>query len=177
MKGVGIGALLFTIDGKEVWLSASQARGRRLQLRALTRGEARTLEAFGDALLPGAASDGIAYFVDHQLAGDPADALLLVRHLDWPGPLKDFYKQGLRALDAAAERLHGDPFVSIDNDARKALIDSVWTGQVEEWDGPPGPLFYLAVRSDAVDVVYGTVRGFKRLGIPYIPHINPQIAW
>jgi len=29
------------------------------------------------------------------------------------------------------------------------------------------------VRSDAVDVVYGTVEGFERLGVPYMPHILP----
>ena len=36
---------------------------------------------------------------------------------------------------------------------------------------------YGMLRNDAVDVVYGTVEGFARLGIPYMPHILPQRSW
>ena len=177
MKGAGLGALLFTVNGKEVWLTAAQARSQRIRFSVLKRNEVLALQAFGDALLPGAGLNGITHFVDHQLAGDPADALLLIRHLDWPGPLADFYQQGLRALDAAAERLHGASFGKLGGDARNSLIDSLWKGDVEGWDGPPAPLFYLAVRSDAVDVVYGTVKGFEKLGMPYLPHITPPENW
>jgi hypothetical protein len=43
--------------------------------------------------------------------------------------------------------------------------------------GVPAPLFYFGLRSDAIDVVYGTVDGFAKLGIPYMPHILPTTAW
>lgn len=46
------------------------------------------------------------------------------------------------------------------------------------WTLPlPARLFYFALRSDAVDVVYGTVEGFQKLGIPYMPHIAPPRNW
>jgi hypothetical protein len=33
------------------------------------------------------------------------------------------------------------------------------------------------VRSDAVDVVYGTPAGFEALGVPYMEHIMPPRRW
>jgi hypothetical protein len=33
------------------------------------------------------------------------------------------------------------------------------------------------LRSDAVDVVYGTVEGYESLGIPYMAHIAPDRRW
>jgi hypothetical protein len=33
------------------------------------------------------------------------------------------------------------------------------------------------LRNDAIDVVYGTVEGFARLSVPYMPHILPQRSW
>jgi hypothetical protein len=36
---------------------------------------------------------------------------------------------------------------------------------------------YFLLRSDAVDVVYGTVEGYAALGIPYMPHIAPTKRW
>ena len=49
--------------------------------------------------------------------------------------------------------------------------------KVEGWQGPPGPFVYLVLRSDAVDVVYGTMDGYAALGIPYMPHIAPEKRW
>ena len=45
------------------------------------------------------------------------------------------------------------------------------------WQGPAQGSVYGTLRNDAVDVVYGTVEGFARLGIPYMPHILPQRSW
>jgi hypothetical protein len=45
------------------------------------------------------------------------------------------------------------------------------------WRGPSAPLFYFALRSDAVDVVYGTIEGFRKLNVPYMPHIVPPRRW
>ena len=35
----------------------------------------------------------------------------------------------------------------------------------------------MMLRSDAVDVVYGTEGGFEELGIPYLAHIRPPADW
>ena len=50
-------------------------------------------------------------------------------------------------------------------------------GKLEGWQGPPGPFVYLLLRSDAVDVVYGTMDGYAALGFPYMPHIAPTRSW
>ena len=49
--------------------------------------------------------------------------------------------------------------------------------KIEGWQGPAGSFVYLLLRSDAVDVVYGTMEGYAALGIPYMPHIAPTKRW
>ena len=44
-------------------------------------------------------------------------------------------------------------------------------------DGFPIFLFYMCLRSDAVDIVYGTPEGFRKLNIPYMQHIMPPEGW
>ena len=44
-------------------------------------------------------------------------------------------------------------------------------------DGYPIFLFYMCLRSDAVDVVYGTPEGFEKLNVPYTQHILPPEGW
>ena len=60
---------------------------------------------------------------------------------------------------------------------RRTLADPVEppsSDPARRWQGPPGPLVYTVLRSDAVDVVYGTVEGYEALGVPYMPHILPD---
>ena len=49
--------------------------------------------------------------------------------------------------------------------------------KIEGWKGPGGPFVYLILRSDAVDVVYGTMAGYRSLDIPYMAHIEPTKRW
>jgi len=35
----------------------------------------------------------------------------------------------------------------------------------------------FAVRLDAIDVAYGTRAGLARLGVEYLPHIEPEADW
>jgi hypothetical protein len=49
--------------------------------------------------------------------------------------------------------------------------------KIDGWKGPPGGFVYFLLRSDAVDVVYGTVAGYKSLDIPYMAHIEPKRSW
>ena len=155
--------------------SPAQAKADGVPLTVFTSAEGALLETLGDVLLPGARSAGVANFVDAQLA--KKIPLLMVRYFDWPGPLKDFYTQGLAALDKASVAASGSAFAASTEAQRNALVGSLLGGSVEGWDGPPPPLFYFATRGDAVDVVYGTVEGFERLNIPYIPHILPEERW
>ena len=37
----------------------------------------------------------------------------------------------------------------------------------------PGGFVYTVIRSDAIDVVYGTMDGYAAVGMPYMPHIAP----
>jgi len=49
--------------------------------------------------------------------------------------------------------------------------------KIEDWTGRPGALVYAVLRTDAVDVVYGTMEGYEALGISYMPHIPPEKRW
>ena len=58
-----------------------------------------------------------------------------------------------------------------------AFVDQMRQNKIDGWKGPPGGFVYFLLRSDAVDVVYGTVAGYKSLDIPYMAHIEPKRSW
>lgn len=174
---LGMGALAFALPGGVRHLTPAQAKHEAVPFSVLTAHEAATLAAFGEALLPGAAAAGIANFVDHQLGVAPEDALLMLRYLDVPPPYAAFYRGGLAALDAHSKRAHGRPYTALFAPEASALIATFAAAPPPSWQGPPSPLFYLAVRADAVDVVYGTERGLARLGVPGMQHILPETDW
>ncbi len=175
---VGAALLLtFTLDGCERTLSPAQARAAAIPLRALDAQEASVLESLGEALLPGSAQAGLAQYVDHQLAGDPADSLLMIQYLRVDPPYMGFYRAGLTAAREASLRDFGKPPAELDPQQRTALLTRMAAGEIRDWKGPPAPLFFFVLRSDAVDVTYGTPAGFDALGIPYMPHIMPPRQW
>ena len=49
--------------------------------------------------------------------------------------------------------------------------------KLDGWKGPGSPFVYFLMRTDAVDVVYGTMDGYAHLGVPYQPHIAPTQSW
>ncbi len=158
-------------------VSAAEAHRRALPFKVLAPAQAATLAAFGEVLLPGARAAGVAHFVDDQLAKDPVECLLMLRYFDWPPPYTPFYTGGLAALDGAAQAAHGVAFAALDAGQATTLVTPMLAGQVPGWQGPPAALVYLAVRADAVDVVYGTVEGTAKLGLPYMAHIEPDPKW
>src|SRR5207237_7902929 len=84
----------------------------------------------------------------------------------------------LGAIDRASQGLNnGRPFAELSEVEQRNFVDSMRQNKVEGWQGPPGPFVYLVLRSDAVDVVYGTMDGYAALGIPYMPHIAPTKRW
>jgi hypothetical protein len=70
-------------------------------------------------------------------------------------------------------------FASLSPDGKRAVVEALRTGTIKPWDAGavPPPVFYGMMRNDGVDVVYGSVEGFKNLDIPYMPHIMPNTTW
>jgi hypothetical protein len=185
IRDAGVGLLAFVAGGRQWLLTPAAARAADLPLRVLDGSQVRTLEAFGETLLPGSAAAGLAHFIDHQLAAPPGEQLLMIRYLGVEAPFTPFYAGGLQALDAAASALHGAPFHGLEDGQRVALTRQLAQANPVGWpdslpdspNAPPAPLFYFVLRSDAVDVVYGTKEGVEGLGLPYMAHIEPPSRW
>lgn len=167
----GLGLLAFTIGGREVLTTPAEARSAGAPLGFLTAAEAHDLERLGEAFVPGSAAAGLVHYVDHQLSGPPAQSMLMAKYLGIETPLNGFYRTALAQVRAALVRA-GDGA-----DAPAALAAALGKGAVEGWQGPPAGLVGFVLRSDAIDVVYGTPEGFERLGVPYMAHIHPPTPW
>ncbi len=174
LQGAAPGALAFTVGGAEVLLTPRAARAQGVPLRTLKAEQAATLEALGETLVPGAREAGISHFVDQQLSIPAEEALLEARILNVRPPYANFYRAALGAVDRASQALNnGRGFAQLNEAEQRAFVSDMRQNKVTGWQGPAGGFVYLLLRSDAVDVVYGTVEGYAGLGIPYMPHIAP----
>jgi hypothetical protein len=178
MQGALIGTLTFVVDGVEMLLTPRQAYAQGVALRTLKPEEAPTLEAVGEALVPGARTAGIAPFVDQQISIPPEEALLEARIMNVRPPYADFYRAALGAIERASKAHNGARgFADLDAAAQHAFIDNMRQDKIDGWQGPRAPFVYFLLRTDAVDVVYGTMDGYAKLGVPYMPHIAPTRSW
>ena len=177
IKNAGMGLLAFNLAGGIMYLTPAEARRRGINYQVLQRHEVALLEALGDTLVPGSKDNGIAHFIDHQLSGTDRETKLAVRYLGLDISYPEFYQQGSKALDNATRSLFNSPFSSLDENKKVEIVRQLMKNKLSSWDGPPAPKFYYAVKSDAVDVVYGTLQGIERLGIPYMAHIYPPNDW
>jgi hypothetical protein len=177
VKGVGIGALAFTVGGAQVLLTPRQAAAQNVPFRVLAAPEAETLAAMGETLVPGARAAGIAHFVDHQLSVPAEEALLEARILNVRPPYANFYRAALGAIDRASTAQYTRKFAELSTAEQRDFVNLMRQNKIDGWQGPPGGFVYLLLRSDAVDVVYGTVEGYEALGIPYMAHIAPDKRW
>ena len=177
IRGAGLGALAFSVGGARVLLTAREARAQGVPYRTLRAAEGEAIEALGETLVPGARAAGIAHFIDHQVSVPPEEALLEARILNVRPPYLNFYRAALGALERASQAQHGRSFAQLSDLERRELVNLMRQNKVEGWQGPPGGFVYLVLRSDAVDVVYGTEEGYKDLGIPYMAHIAPLKRW
>jgi len=178
IQGAALGTLAFTVGGAEILLTPREARGLAVPLRTFQPPEAETLAALGETLVPGARDAGIVHFVDQQLSGPPEQALLEARILNVRPPFVNFYRAALATIDRASENQNaGKRFAELDAAAQHAFVDRMRQNKIDGWQGPPGSFVYLVTRSDAVDVVYGTVDGYAKLAIPYMAHIAPTARW
>ncbi len=177
IRNTGIGLLSYCVAGCEIELTPEEARQQKVPFQVLNPDEVRTLEAFGETLLPGSAAAGLAHFIDHQLKDSPQDQLLMIKYLGVSPPFSQFYSDGLAALNAVANNLHVANYADLNSEQRTALVGQMAQANPDGWQGPPAPFFYFVVRNDAIDVVYGTKQGVESLGIPYMAHIEPPSRW
>ena len=177
MRGAALGALAFTVGGAQVLLTPRQARAQGVPYRLLQAREAEILEAVGETLVPGARAAGIAHFVDHQISVPAEEALLEARILNVRPPYANFYRVAIGAIDKAAAAQGDQRFVWLPVHGQREFVNLMRQGKLQGWQGPAQGFVYFVMRSDAVDVVYGTVEGYEALGIPYQPHIAPLKRW
>lgn len=173
----GLGLLAVSVGGFPQMLSPREARAAGAAFNVLSSTEVTALEALGEVFLPGARAAGVANFIDYHLSVDPRDSLLMLRYMDWPPPYSGFYKGGLAALDAVSTTRYAKLFAALSPVEQAGIVQDMGGGMPEGWQGIPAPLFYFVLRSDAVDVVYGTPEGFEKLGVPYMAHIEPPTRW
>ena len=84
----------------------------------------------------------------------------------------------MRVIDNASQTINGGrKFAQLNPSEQHDFVDAMRQNKIQGWRGPGGPFVYLVLRSDAVDVVYGTMEGYEALGIPYMPHIAPEKRW
>ena len=177
VRGATLGALAFTVGGAKILLTSREARAQGVPFRLLKADEAETLEALGETLVPGARAAGVAHFVDQQLSVPPEEALLEARILNVKPPFANFYPAAIGAIDRASQAREGRRFAQLKSMEQREFVDLIRQNKLDGWQGPPGPFVYFVTRSDAVDVVYGTVEGYESLGIPYMAHIVPERRW
>jgi hypothetical protein len=166
----------FSVGGVTLMLTPEQARAQKVELRTLEPQQVKILEALAEGLVPGSVKLGVTHFIDHQISVDPGESLLIAKYLQAPVPFAGFYAAGLKVAEGMAQRTAGKSLAALDASALEGLIKQMSKpGTVV--DGYPIFLFYLCLRSDAVDVVYGTPEGFEKLNVPYMQHILPPEKW
>ena len=174
LAGMGGGLVALSVSAIDGGLASAQVQGRRAA-RLLSEAEVAALEALGEVLLPGSRAAGITRYVDAQLARK--QPLLFVRYIDSVEDPVAFYRGGLAALDEVSRSRHGKAFAACEPAQQVKLVREMSRGDPQGWHGPPAPLFYFALRNDAVDVQYGTPDGFRRLQVPYSAHLEPPRKW
>jgi hypothetical protein len=177
LRGAGIGALAFTVGGVELLLTPGEARAQGVPFRLLKADEAEVIEALGETLVPGARRAGVAHFIDHQLAVPAEEALLQARIFNVRPPFVNFYRAAVGAVDRGSEKVFGRKFARLAMQDQRELVNQMRQNRIEGWSGPSGSFVYTLLRTDAFDVVYGTMEGYAALGIPYQAHIVPERRW
>ena len=177
VKGATLGALAFSVGGVEILMAPREARARSVPFRLLDAHQGETLEALGETLVPQARAAGIAHYIDQQISVRPEESLLQARIFNVRPPFADFYRSTIVAVDEASRRIFGKEFAQLTASDQREFVDRIRQNKIEGWKGRPQGLTYALLRSDAVDVVYGTMEGYEALGIPYMPHIPPEKRW
>ncbi len=170
--------LSFSVCGKMVLATPQQASKRQYPLTTLTDAEASTLAALSEALVPGSRAAGIIHFIDQQLSAPAADNLLMIKYLGFPPSAQvDYYRAALANVTTLGRQQFNAPVESLGTDQLNALVTALASDQTPGWEGPPASLFFFVLRSDAVDVTYGTNQGIEQLNMPLMTHIEAPRPW
>ena len=170
-------ALSFVVAGTTRLLSPADAYAEGLSYSVLSDEEVKNINAICSILVPGAREAGVAHFIDHQLKADPNDSLLVLKYFGFPPPYVDFYRPVIAAIAELSRKMFSLELFELNEKQGEKLVKSFRGEDPEGWRAPPSELAYHALRNDAVDVVYGTPEGFKKLGVPYMEHILPPEGW
>lgn len=169
----GSGLVLAPFARSLVWLSPAAAAACSAGWRTLRSNEAAWLDGLAAAIAPPTKGAGFSHFLDHHLSIAPSQSLLALRYLDVAPPYLGFYRDGIGAL----AKMAGPQIPAAGDTAWQNILTQLGKGGGEVWLGPPAQLFLFAIRLDAIDVAYGTRAAFARLGIEYLPHVEPDSDW
>jgi len=157
----------FMVAGQWVWLTPREAEAREFEPQILSPEQCTALSILGDALVPGAATAGLAAYIDLQLqAGD--QSLLIGKYLGVDTSAQAGFYQ------AAADNVIA---MTDERTSTQTFIANMAGDTLSDWIGPPASYVLFVLRADALDVTYGTPEGFENLGIPYMAHIMPEQLW
>ena len=177
VKGASLSALVFTVGGTEIVVSAGEARARGVPFRLIHAHQGETLEALGETRCrrranPGSRTSSISSsrYRRTNPCCRPASSTSARRSRSSTAP-------PLRLLMTPSRKLFGGNFAELSAADQRQFVDLMRQNKIEGWTGRPGALVYAVLRADAVDVVYGTIEGYEALGIPYMPHIPPEKRW
>ncbi len=184
--GSGAFTMAFLLGDGVINLTPAEAKTRKIPFRSLDQKQVSTLDFLSDAIVPGAKSAGLSHFIDHQLSAAYEDNLLILRYLRVNPPFKNFYASALKAFERSVRLKYNKSPLDLSEAEISEFISIMmqnnpagWpeTEQKSEQGPPPAPFFYFVLRSDAIDVTYGTMSSFDSMDIPYMAHIAPSHPW
>jgi hypothetical protein len=165
-----LGALAFVASGAPIYAAPDNRLSASGSPRSLSLREIALFNDFCEALVPGASAESVGRYLDYQLSLPPDECLLFARYLSISPPYLHFYRQGAVALEAAGLRGLGGAATPPSGADWRLLARAMLGKSVSGWNGPPTESLYLALRNDALDVVYGTDKGLRKLSIPVMHH-------
>ena len=175
LKGCALG-LSCVVAGSSVVMRPREAQAANLTMVTLSREQATTLGALGEALVPGALKSGVVHYIDKQLQQD--NTLLLIKYLGIEASAHaEFYRSGLDSALSLCLRLHKKNPASLSEQEAENWVTAMAAGGIADWLGPPSDFFFFVIKNDACDVTYGTPSGTESLSIPYMAHIAPSDKW
>jgi gluconate 2-dehydrogenase gamma chain len=140
----------------------------------LNDGDAATVTAFAERLMPGApgkpgATDaGVLNYIDLALAGAYADQ-------------QDFYRRGLAALDAHCRTTYGKPFAQLSAAQQDETVTALEGGKATGFTWPSAQAFFNTVRTHTMegmfaDPVYGGNKDFAGWVLVGFPGAQPLFS-
>lgn len=137
----------------------------------LNADEAATIAAFTERLMPGAPGKpgaleaGVLNYIDLALAGFYAHQ-------------RDFYRRGLKALEAYCQKTHQASFVKLGAERQNDVIRALQSGKATEFDWPRPQAFFNTLRTHTIegmfaDPIYGGNKDFAGWRLVDFPGAHP----